>query len=368
MSEPAFYRPVVDDSAAYREAIRKAEEDAGFIPDGFPVDAPASVETPAIAELVEAVPVQASDQPLTPEPAEAETVEETPVEVDTSEQQQETLFAGKYKSLEDLEKAHLELQQKLGDPNRLDLENRRLQEQLDALSAKIDAAQTVTPQAPAVPITQDFIDNDPERATLLAFEQGNQAALEIAFNQWKSYDSDTANQWLTGQRLAQQQREFDAKLAEVQKAIDEKTAPLAAQQEEQAQNIAWKQAFDTAKAGRPDFIDNAARLLADVAQLYPSLLPNLESADPKVKADALIALYAIDKIGNPEAVAAQLGEKAKEAAVDAAAALAAGAVVSGQTTTGQVSEDKTEAQLEADRYVARMGSTPSLSRGWTGRS
>lgn len=364
--EPQFFRPMTDDGSAYREALRKAEENA------IQTDANGEVierETPdSTPELEGAVPVQASDQPLDTEPVVTETVEETPVETDTSEQQQETLFAGKYKSLEDLEKAHVELQQKLGDPNRLDLENRRLQEQLDALSAKIDQAQTVTPQAPAVPITQEFIDNDPQRATLLAFEQKNQAALEIAFDQWKEYDPFNASQWLTDRRLAVQREELEAKIAESQKALDEKTAPLAAQQEEQAQNLAWSQAFDTAKSGRPDFIENAERLLAEVAPLHPSLLPNLQSADPKVKADALIALYAIDKIGNPEAVAAQLGEKAKEAATDAANALAAGAVVSGQTTSGQTAVEKSDEELEAEAYIARMGRQPSLSRGWTGRS
>lgn len=362
-----------DDRAAFLEAMRRAEAASGIERDDQGrevngIDAYVDGETPvATPELQGAVPVQASDQPLTTEPV---------VEVeapDTSEQQQEeqnALLAGKYKSLEELEKAHLELQQKLGDPERLDLENRRLQEKLDELSARIDAAQAqpVAPQAPAVPITQELIDSDPQRATILAFSQGNQAALEIAFAQWEEYDERTANKWLTQQMLADQERKFEAKLAETKKALDEKTAPLAEQQALQQQNIAWAQAFDKAKAGRPDFIDNAERLLAEVAPLHPSYLPLLQSNDPQVKADALVALYAIDKIGNPEAVAAQLGEKAKEAVAADAAALAAGAVVSGQSTVGQSTEEKSDEELEAESYIARMGRKPSLSRGWTGRS
>ena len=362
--EPQFFRPNVDDAAAYREALRLAEENTVLVDEsGDPIE-----QTPdAIQELAEAVPVQASDQPLDLEPVVE--VDET----DTSEKQQEeqtALLAGKYKSLEELEKAHLELQQKLGDPERLDLENRRLQEKLDELSAKIDAAQAqpVAPSAPAVPITQELIDSDPQRATLLAFAQGNQAALEIAFDQWKDYDPFTAGQWLTDQRLAEQQRVLDAKLAETQRVLDEKTAPLAEQQAEQQQTIAWAQAFDKAKSGRPDFIENAERLLSEVAPEHPSYLPMLQSADPQVKADALIALYAIDKIGNPEQVAAQLGEKAKEAAEADAASLAAGAVVSGQTTAGQSAEDKSDEELEVERTIARFKSGPSLSKGWTGRS
>ena len=269
-----------DDRAAFLEAMRRAEAASGIERDDQGrevngIDAYVDGETPvATPELQGAVPVQASDQPLTTEPV---------VEVeapDTSEQQQEeqnALLAGKYKSLEELEKAHLELQQKLGDPERLDLENRRLQEKLDELSARIDAAQAqpVAPQAPAVPITQELIDSDPQRATILAFSQGNQAALEIAFAQWEEYDERTANKWLTQQMLADQERKFEAKLAETKKALDEKTAPLAQQQAEQQQSIAWAQAFDKAKAGRPDFIDNAERLLAEVAPLHPSYLPLL---------------------------------------------------------------------------------------------
>lgn len=363
--EPQFFRPNVDDAAAYREALRLAEENTVLVDEsGDPIE-----QTPgAIEELAEAVPVQASDQPLEPEP-----VVEVAAETDTSEQQQEeqtALLAGKYKSLEELEKAHVALQQKLGDPERLDLENRRLQEKLDELSAKIDAAQAqpvVAPTAPAVQITQELIDSDPQRATLLAFSQGNQAALEIAFEQWKDYDPFTAGQWLTDQRLSEQQRVLEAKLAETQRVLDEKTAPLAEQQAEQQQTIAWAQAFDKAKSGRPDFIENAERLLSEVAPEHPSLLPMLQSADPQAKADALIALYAIDKIGHPEQVAAQLGEKAREVVAADAAALAAGAVVSGQTTAGQSADDKSDEELEVERTIARIGSGPSLSKGWTGR-
>lgn len=371
---------IADDHAAFREAMRRAEAASGIERDetGREVNGIDSIvdgETPdAIPELAGAVPVQASDQPLDPEPAESIQSGDSEVsKADTSEQQQkeqETLLAGKYKTLEDLERAHLELQQKLGDPNRLDLENRRLQEKLDELSAKIDAAQAqpATPQAPAVQITQDLIDADPQKATLLAFEQKNQAALEIAFEQWKEYDPFTASQWLTDQRLAEQRRELEAKLAEATKAVEEKTAPLAQQQAEQQQTLAWAQAFDKAKEGRPDFVENAERLLSEVAPNHPSYLPLLQSADPQVKADALVALYAIDKIGNPEKVAAQLGEKAKEAAHADAAALAAGAVVSGQTTAGQPAAELSDEEQEQQSYIARMGTKPSLSRGWTGRS
>lgn len=356
--EPQFYRPVVDDAAAYREAIRRAEEGAEV------TDANGDVveqETPdALAELAEAVPVQASDQPLDPEPV-AE-VEAT----DTSEQQQEAAPEVAIDPLAKIAELEARLAEKDTFIGRQSTEIGDLRSAVEEI--RQNQAQPVAPVAPAVQITQELIDNDPQKATVLAFEQGNQAALQIAFEQWKEYDPFTAGQWLYDQRLAEQERKFEARIAETTKAVEERTAPLAAQQEEQQQTVAWAQAFDKAKDGRPDFVENAERLLAEVAPAHPSYLPMLQSTDPQVKADALIALYAIDKIGNPEAVAQQLGEKAKEVASADAAALAAGAVVSGQTTAGQPAAEQTDEELEQQSYIARMGNKPSLSRGWTGRS
>jgi hypothetical protein len=355
--EPQFYRPAVDDAVAYREAIRNAEENSVLTDANGEV---AEQETPAvIAGLDGAVEVQASDQPLDPEPV----VEEAP---DTPKEQQEAPEAVAPDPLARVAELEARLAEKDSFIGRQSTEIGDLRSAVEEI--RQNQAQPVTPQAPAVQITQDLIDADPGKATILAFAQGNQPALEIAFEQWKEYDPFTAGQWLTDQRLAEQSQKLEAKIAEAQKELDKKTAPLAQQQEEQAQSIAWAQAFDTAKLGRPDFIENAERLLAEVAPLHPSYLPLLQSNDPKVKADALVALYAIDKIGNPEAVAAQLGEKAREAASDAATALAAGAVVSGQSTSGQPTVDKSDEELEADKYIARMGNKASLSRGWTGRS
>lgn len=358
--EPQFFRPIVDDASAYRQAIRNAEENAGTaLVDESGHVVVVEQETPdAIVELAEAVPVQASDQPLDTEPV----VEETP---DTpEEEQQEALEVIVPDPLSKIAELEARLAEKDSFIGRQSTEIGDLRSAVDEI--RQNQAQPVPQQAPAVQITQEFIENDPARATLLAFEQKNQAALEIAFEQWKEYEPFAAGQWLTDQRLAEQQAKIDAKFAETQKAFDERTAPIAQQQEEQAQNIAWAQAFDTAKSGRPDFIENAERLLSEVAPLHPSYLPLLQSADPAVKADALVALYAIDKIGNPEAVAQQLGEKAREAADEADAARNAGAVVSGQTTTGNPVAKRSDEELEADKYLARMNTAPSLARGWTG--
>jgi hypothetical protein len=220
--------------------------------------------------------------------------------------------------------------------------------------------------AESTPVTQELIDSNPALAVQAAYAQGNEGALQIAFEAWREVDPFTSATWLADQKLARQKQEFDAELAATKQKIDEATAPLAANAAEVAAQQAWKEAFDEVKATRPDFIDNAARLLEEVAPQYPSFLPALQTGDAKAKAEALSALYALDKMGNPQAVQAQLEAAAQEAAAEAEAARARAGAVTSQTTAGQGTELKTEEELEQEAYVTRQRSKPSLSRGWTG--
>lgn len=342
---------IADDRAAFREAMRRAEENALHTDaNGDPVPR----ETPdATPELEGAVPVQASDQPLTPEPVAEEVA-------DTSEQQQvvvpETPAFDPQEKIAELEARLAEKDSFIG----------RQSTEIGDLRTAVEEIrqQTATPQQPVIAIDQNMIDTDPEQATLLAFSQGNQVALERAFSLWKEIDPFTAGQWLTDRRLEDHERKVEAKIAETQKTVDERTAPLAVE----AESRAWAQAFDLAKSGRDDFLDNAARLLEEVAPLHPAFLVPLQSSDPKEKADALIALYAIDKLGNPEALTTQLNAAAAEAAAENAAAVAQAGVVSSQSTAGQPSVEQTVEQLEAEAYKSRLNSKPSLAKGWTGRS
>jgi len=360
--EPQFFRPNVGDAAAYRDALRRAEAQA------VEVDAlgneVSNGETPAaIPELEGAVPVQASDQPLETEP-------EAPVEQvaeDTSETQQQEAPVVE-PTVEDLRQqlaaAQARLEEKDSFIGRQSSEVGELRQAITDLQQRITTVQQQEPASPAMAITQDLIDTNPALATQAAFAQGNQQVLGVAFQAWQDEDPGVANAWLYDRKLEAKEAEFNAKLAEVEKRIETVAAPLA----ETRANQQWKEAYNIAKVGRPDLLDNAERLLTEVSREYPEFFDLLQNGDAKTKATALTALYALDKMGNPQAVQAQLAEQTAEAAQEAAAALRAAQAVSGQTTAGQPAVEKTDEQLEQESYVARMGSKPSLSRGWTGRS
>jgi len=151
-------------------------------------------------------------------------------------------------------------------------------------------------------------------------------------------------------------------------------APVAASAAQTADQQAWKEAFDTVKAKHADIFTAdetgttvAERLLSEVAPRYPSFKELLLTGDAPAKAAALEALYALDQVGNPDAVKAQLDEAAQVAAAEAAAARAGAAAVNGQVAAGQGDELKTAEELEAEAYTTRMRGKPSLSKGWTGR-
>lgn len=362
MSEPAFFRPIVDgDESDYRAAIRRAEEASGLNPDG--TLAAAAGETPAITELEGAVPVQASDQPLATEAA-AEAAA-------TPEQQQEAPAPpAESLTVEQLQEKLADAEARLADKDsfigRQSGEVGELRRVVDELSARVGQAQAQpAPAAPQVVITQELIENDPARATMVAFQQKDEHALAAAFDVWKDEDPFTAATWLSDRRLEQQQQQFDAKLAEVDQKIGTVAAPLEASA---AQN-AWNSAFHAVEQQRPGFLAEAERLLKDVAPKFPNIVSVLSSGDASAKAEVLTALYDLDRVSNPEQVRAELEVQAQEAAAEAAASRATAGVVTGQTTAGQGTVvEKTAEELEADAYMNRQRSKPSLSRGWTGRS
>lgn len=352
---------IADDRAAFQEAMRRAEEAAGITRDAGGNEVIADAETPvATPELEGAVPVSASDQPLTPEPVE-------PEQTATSEQQPEAPAAElTVEELQSrLEAAEARLAEKDSFIGRQSSEVGELRTAISEMQQQIASlpAQPVT-TAPVIPITQELIDNNPAVAVQAAFEQKNEHALQVAFETWKEIDPFTAATWLNDRKLEQQNAQFEARLAETQQRLETATAPL----QEGVVDRQWKDAFDEVKATRPDFLENAERILSEVAPQYPSFLPALQDGDAKAKAEALAALYALDKMSNPDAVRQQLAQDAQEAAAEAAAARAAAGVVVGQQNAGQPAEQKTAEELEQEAYISRQRGKPSLARGWTGRS
>ena len=195
---------IADDHAAFQEAMRRAEEASGITRDDSGNEVYAEVETPVVTpELEGAVPVQASDQPLTTEPAsEAATSEQEPVEP-AAEPTVEELKA-------ELASAQARIEEQKTMIGRQSAEVGTTREEIAELKARIDAV-TSAPQpavqaAPAIAITQDLIDNNPALAVQAAFDQKNEAALQLAFEAWRdplnpTGDPFAAATWLNDRKL-----------------------------------------------------------------------------------------------------------------------------------------------------------------------
>ena len=362
---------IADAHAAFQKAKLRAESAAGITRDGEGNEVYSSEETPVVTpELQDATPVVASDQEqLATEPV----VEET---VDTSEQQEVEQVATP--TVEELQAqiaiAEARLAEKENMIGRQSTEVGEVRQQMAELQAQISALQTpITPPA-TIQITQELIDTRPDVATQAAYTQRNDQALQIAFDAWKEIDPFTASTWLSDKKLEQVQAAHKAELEQIEKRFETVAAPLA----ETAEQQQWKLAFDEVRTKHPDvFIadpetgQTGAEALITAAGTrpeYETFKNLLQDGDASAKAAALSALYALEKMGNPQALQKQLEEEAKAAADEVAAARLAAGAVTAQTTAGQPGEQKTAEELEQEQYLVRQKSKPSLARGWTGRS
>jgi hypothetical protein len=371
---------IADDHAAFREAMARAEAASGIERDAEGnetngIEAIVSGQTPApTSEPVVAVPVVASDQPLPPDPV-------TPV-ADTPEP--EAVAPAEPLSVEELQQqlavATARLEEKDSFIGKQSTDVGELRQTVAELSARLDAQQqtpTVQPSVAATTVvTQELVNTDPALAAEAAYVQGDENSLKFVMEQWKDMDPFMAASWRDDKLREQQQKAFDAKIAEQEAKIAAVAAPVAESAATRAESLKWEAALDTVKGKFPEvFVADESgnttvqRLLLEAGTKpeYEAFKVMLQTGDADAKAAAISALYALDKVGNPDAFKAQLEADAQEAAAAAAAARAGASAVNGQTTAGQGGELKTEAELEAEATISRMASKPSLSKGWTGR-
>lgn len=343
-----------DDNAAYREALNRAYENAEV--EEVPTETPAEVAPvePLIETESSEAPVVEETEPtpqtlLTGNVTEADTSEETPAE---------KLLAGKYKSPEELERAYLEAQSVIG---RRDTEKDALRESIDQLREQM--AKPV--EQPHVAVTTDEILEDPAAATVRAFAQKDERALDRAYRAWQEEDSTAAALWLSETRASQREAALRSEIAAVRGEVQTLSVP----QQEAAQREEWNTAFSIVLAKSPDFGEHAARILEEVAPQYPNILGALSSGDAKAKAEILTALYAIDRAQteDPAKLRETLNEEAREAAEEARQARE-GAKVLTQATTGGDAPEQSPEELEAERTKQRYAAqTGGWNANWVGR-
>lgn len=231
----------------------------------------------------------------------------------------------------------------------------------DLRKAVEERFETLSQQVGQPAFNQDLIDADPASATRLAFEQGNQQALAVAYNAWKDEDPASAGAWAayTAAQAEMRQREeaYEQKLA----ALEARITPV--QEASQAQHTEQRVREISSKYGADEisaFIQSSA--LTDLASEFPWAQAAM-TEDPVGTIESLFLVHrgrtADTHSRTAQEVARETAEQAEQATQDAY-------VASASTATATTAEPKTEADLIREGMIARITHKESVWRdGWT---
>lgn len=265
-----------------------------------PAETPVAVETDTVEESADADAREEQAARARDEKGRfVSTTEEEPEE-ETAQEQAERLLAGKYKTPEDLERAYTELQARLGQQGS---ELGELRSALEERLAGIE--QTVSrPQAPSN--WDDLIDEDPARATMLAYQQGDQYTLQRAAQAWNDVAPGAPAVWAENQRLQQQMEE---RFAQLEQSVN----PVA----KEAEEAKFGRALNQFLGDKPDF-DEKVPLMQEMLATDPYIREVLKSDSVEARLAALDYVYV--KAGGGRQNADTLTKTAKELARTAAIA------------------------------------------------
>lgn len=237
-------------------------------------------------------------------------------------------LAGKFKTVDDLESAYLELQRTLGS------KNSEIGELRQAIEDRLDSFQRQQHQV----YDDDTIERNPgavaQQIAVQALQAGSipeqHPAYEAAMEAWFDENPRQATNFL----LTLQQVRF-------QHALEERTAPVQQtlrQQQEQ-------QAIREFGQRNPDIVDYADQI-QQIAGARPALAAMLQSDDPQARVEALDTLYLLAKAQSPaRATTEAVTDHARKVAADTAQAVADATVV----TTGNTNQGEAPVMDEADR-------------------
>jgi hypothetical protein len=320
--------------------------------DGFDFTAAAN-EAIAAAE-------PAAAEPVVEEAAVAEVAEETPP-VDDRPRDEQGRFVAAEPAAEDAAEQLAALQKRLADKdefinrqgNEIGELRKAFEEGFSSLGEKINS--------PARRISEDLIDRDPAGATRLAFEQGDQQSLAVAFQAWKDEDPASAGAWAaytaSQQEILAQRQAYEQRLAELEARID----PVA--QANTDQRTARQVREITSKYGADEisaFVQSDA--FTDLANEFPWARQALME-DP---APTIESLFLVHRGRTADTLTRTVQEVARETAEQAAQATSDAYVASASTASATTAEPKTEADLIREGMIARITHKESVWRdGWT---
>jgi hypothetical protein len=259
----------------------------------------------------------------------ADTAEEAPAEAAEAEPEtpaKPELILGKFKDADALAAAYQELESHTGGlRNEVGDLRKALDERFESLQTQV--SQPVTPQTP---ITQDLIDQNPALATELAYTQGNQAALAVAFEEWEAQQPARAAAWIASKHMEAR----DAQWSERYSQLEQRIAPM--QQQAQGQELRDGVSGLTQKYPEISEFVQTEDFAALAAQI-PLAKKALTEGTPAEVVSAIETVYLIhrgratDNLAETSRevtrAAAQEAEKVREEAFVASATATAGAAV-----------------------------------------
>lgn len=280
----------------------------------------------ALASFNEVFASEAPDEgpPSEPEnveaPSEPEATAETPDEQPRDENgrfaPKNEPYAGKYNTVEDLEKAYLEAQKALGSYKS------EVGELRQTLEQRLDALQQQQSQQP---IDAGMIEQEPglvaNQIAMQAFQAGNDPeshpAWKSVMREWFDQDPYEATEFQRAVDRVRFERELEARTAPVAQTIA------------QQQNQMALQKFVADNPDLPDYLDQIQQLAGTNEFLANGLL----SENAKDRVAALDALYRLAKTAAPaRATPQQQSENAAAAAAEVEQAVQQAAVVSTANT------------------------------------
>ena len=221
----------------------------------------------APAAETEPEPTEPADQETQLEPTDAPTEPETDPEVEPEGQPRnadgtfaakddgERLYADRYRTVEDLEKAVLEKEQFIARQGTELGELRKLSETLEQLPQHLQEAVRPRPQHD----WEGLIESNPAQAAQIALAEGNQFALQQAVEAWDELAPGAPMVWAQNQQMQEE-------LRQLRQATQDQVQPL----EERYARTQAEQAYAAFAKDHPD-IDALRDTMVTIAQQTPQL-------------------------------------------------------------------------------------------------
>lgn len=206
---------------------------------------------------------------------------------ETEQQEQERLYAGKYKTVEEMEAAYAHLNQMTG---RQSAELGELRSLVESIPETIQQQQAHQ-QHSSIDVEALMLE-DPAAAAYVAYENGDGIGLQRALAHWNELAPGAPAVWV---QQMQAREAYETRIQELEARLDQVAQgvqPVAEAELERQRTSIFNQGYALAAQQNPDIL-NYAEAIAQVADERPHLVDQLNVATPDRVAAIISDLYAI---------------------------------------------------------------------------